>query len=83
MDDYGEVAAMPLAKLTPREIEVLRHAATGRSNADVASALGVTVHAVKFHLASIFRKLDVQNRTEAAATYLAAAPAEPPREDRQ
>jgi DNA-binding CsgD family transcriptional regulator len=56
--------------LTPRELEVLRRTATGRTNADVATELGVTVHAVKFHLASIFRKLDVHNRTEATAMYL-------------
>jgi DNA-binding CsgD family transcriptional regulator len=58
--------------LTPREFEVLHRTATGRTNADVAADLGVSVHAVKFHLASIFRKLQVHNRTEAAAWYLAA-----------
>jgi DNA-binding CsgD family transcriptional regulator len=63
-----------IANLTPRELEVLRRTATGRTNADVATELGVTVHAVKFHLASIFRKLDVHNRTEAAAMYLTLVP---------
>ena len=62
-----------LGRLTPREVDVLRRAATGRTNADVAADLGVTVHAVKFHLASIFQKLDVHNRTQAAAWYLASA----------
>jgi DNA-binding NarL/FixJ family response regulator len=76
MNDDGRPIAAPLSELTPREIDVLRQAATGRSNADVAAALGVSVHAVKFHLASIFRKLHVHNRTEAAATYLAAMPDE-------
>jgi DNA-binding CsgD family transcriptional regulator len=56
--------------LTVREEEVLRRTSVGETNAQVAVALGVTVHAVKFHLASIFRKLDVHNRTEAAAVYL-------------
>jgi DNA-binding CsgD family transcriptional regulator len=62
-----------ISDLTPRELEVLRRTATGRTNADVATELGVTVHAVKFHLASIFRKLEVHNRTEAAALYLGLA----------
>lgn len=60
----------PLAQLTAREEEVLRRTSLGHTNAQVAAALGVTVHAVKFHLAAIFRKLDVRNRTEAAAVYL-------------
>lgn len=57
--------------LTPRELEVLDLAASGLTNADVAGRLSVSVHAVKFHLASIFRKLHVANRTEAAALYFA------------
>jgi DNA-binding CsgD family transcriptional regulator len=57
-------------KLTVREEQVLRRTSSGQTNAQVAAALGLTVHAVKFHLASIFRKLNVHNRTEAAAFYL-------------
>jgi DNA-binding CsgD family transcriptional regulator len=60
-----------LSRLTSREREVLRRAALGDTNMQIATALGVTVHAVKFHLASIFRKLEVGNRTRAAAVYLA------------
>lgn len=60
-----------LGLLTPRESEVLRRAAVGRTNMQVALDLGITVHAVKFHLASVFRKLEVRNRTEAAAAFLA------------
>jgi two-component system nitrate/nitrite response regulator NarL len=59
-----------LRRLTPRELEVLHATATGRTNAGVAADLGISVHAVKFHLASIFRKLDVHNRTEAAVAFL-------------
>jgi DNA-binding CsgD family transcriptional regulator len=61
-----------LAALTAREREVLRRTARGETNAQIAANLGVTVHAVKFHLGSIFRKLGVGNRTTAAAVYLAA-----------
>ena len=55
--------------LTRRETEVLRHASLGRTNAQVAVEIGASVHAVKFHLASVFRKLGVSNRTEAALAY--------------
>jgi DNA-binding CsgD family transcriptional regulator len=55
--------------LTAREREVLALTSDGATNTEVAAKLGLTVHAVKFHLASIFRKLGVSNRTEAAALY--------------
>jgi DNA-binding CsgD family transcriptional regulator len=58
------------ASLTRRETEVLQRAAQGQTNAEVAAALGITIHAVKFHLNSIFRKLGVRNRTQAAAALL-------------
>jgi DNA-binding NarL/FixJ family response regulator len=57
-------------RLTPREVEVLGLVASGLTNAEAASRLGVGVHAVKFHLAAIYRRLGVANRTEAAVTYL-------------
>jgi DNA-binding CsgD family transcriptional regulator len=70
--DAGTDAYRPVfAALTEREQEVLRRAATGETNMQIAAALGVTIHAVKFHLGSIFRKLGVTNRTSAAAIYLA------------
>jgi len=47
----------------------------GLTNEQVAARLHVTVHAVKFHLASIYRKLGVTNRTEAAVVYLRAGAA--------
>jgi DNA-binding NarL/FixJ family response regulator len=52
--------------LTPREIEVLRLAAEGHSNADVAGLLWVTEQTVKFHLSNIYKKLEISNRTEAS-----------------
>jgi DNA-binding CsgD family transcriptional regulator len=65
-----------LALLTAREAEVLRATAVGRTNVEVAGDLGISVHAVKFHLASVFRKLGVKNRTEAAVAFLSAASAD-------
>ena len=62
--------ATRIAALSPRENEVLELAARGLHNADIAARLELTVHAVKFHLASIYRKLNVTNRTEAAVYYL-------------
>ena len=63
----------PRTILSNREVEVLDLTCRGLTNAEVAGKLSVTVHAVKFHLASIYRKLGVTNRTEAAVVYLAAA----------
>jgi DNA-binding CsgD family transcriptional regulator len=62
--------AHALPSLTRREREVLRRIAVGETNAQIATGLGITVHAVKFHLGSVFRKLDVPNRTMAASVYL-------------
>ena len=66
-------APVPLDSiLSRREHTVLDLTAQGFTNAAVARDLGITVHAVKFHLASIYRKLGVANRTQAAAVYLRA-----------
>ena len=56
-------------RLTPRESEVLELLSHGYPNGEIARRLDVTVHAVKFHLTSIYRKLEVANRTEAAAAF--------------
>ena len=42
----------------------------GLSNSQIATRLGLSIHAVKFHLASVYRKLGVANRTEAAVALL-------------
>lgn len=67
-----------LTLLTAREVQVLQFTSQGQSNAQVAGDLGVSVHSVKFHLASIYRKLGVRNRTEAAAAYLNLVNSRPP-----
>ena len=69
MQHRSDIAAVAIERLTAREVEVLRRTSMGRTNADVAEQLGISVHAVKFHLASIFRKLGVHNRTEADAAF--------------
>jgi DNA-binding CsgD family transcriptional regulator len=59
--------------LSPRELEVLAITSAGCSNTEIAKRLNVTVHAVKFHLGSVYRKLGVSNRTEAAIAFLESA----------
>jgi DNA-binding NarL/FixJ family response regulator len=59
----GEVDS---AGLTRREREILRLVAEGGTNGEVARRLWVTEQTVKFHLANIFRKLEVTNRTQAS-----------------
>jgi DNA-binding NarL/FixJ family response regulator len=58
--------------LTRRETEVLDAAALGLTNPEIAERLAVSVHAVKFHLAAIYRKLGAANRTEAVVVHLRA-----------
>lgn len=61
-----------IESLSPRETTVLEMTSQGLKNGEIAERLEVSVHAVKFHLASIYRKLGVANRTEAAVAYLRA-----------
>ena len=56
--DFGE-------HLTTREAEVLRLAAKGKNNRDIAAELGVGVRTVKGHLMNVFDKMHVNSRTEA------------------
>ncbi len=54
-----------LQALTPREIEVLGMLALGLGNKTIAKKLGISEHTVKFHVSSIFTKLNASTRTEA------------------
>ncbi len=51
--------------LTNRETEVLNLLSKGLANKQIAMALGISEHTVKFHVSSIYTKLNVTNRTEA------------------
>jgi DNA-binding CsgD family transcriptional regulator len=55
--------------LTKREIECLYGCGQGKTNAQIAKALGLSARTVEHYLASAVRKLDAKNRTE--AVYLA------------
>lgn len=56
----------PLAALSPREREVLRRLAQGRSNKEIAAVLGLAVETVKGHVSDILATLHVADRTQAA-----------------
>jgi NarL family two-component system response regulator LiaR len=58
-------ATVPYEDLTPREIEVLRHLALGRSNKEIADALSIGDETVKTHVGNVFSKLQVENRAQA------------------
>jgi DNA-binding NarL/FixJ family response regulator len=63
----SESESEPLSRgpLTDRESEVLGLLAKGLANKQIAVALRISEHTVKFHVSSIYTKLNVTNRTEA------------------
>jgi DNA-binding NarL/FixJ family response regulator len=58
-----------LTNLSRRETEILGLLAQGQSNKEIARHVGLQEITVKVHLSSIYRKLDVRNRVEAALHY--------------
>ena len=61
------LTAQPSLDLTAREREVLTLLAEGASNKLIGRRLGISVHTVKYHVASILEKLDATGRTDAVA----------------
>ncbi|GJE41195.1 Response regulator protein VraR [Methylobacterium soli] len=57
---------MTVHKLSPREIDVLKHLAGGASNKIIARACDLAEATVKIHVKNVLRKLKTQNRTQAA-----------------
>ena len=64
----GVVAGQGGAGLTPRELEVLRLVAAGRSNSQIAGELFISPKTASVHVSNILAKLGVHTRVEAAAT---------------
>ncbi|MFI7104412.1 response regulator transcription factor [Streptomyces sp. NPDC050161] len=62
----------PHAKLTDREVQVLTAIVKGMSNRRIGRELRISEHTVKAHIRSIFTKLRVASRTQAAITALQA-----------
>lgn len=61
------VALSHAPRLSPREREVLRLVAAGKSNKEIGAELNVTERTVKFHVTAIFNKLGAENRAQAVA----------------
>jgi two-component system, NarL family, response regulator len=61
---------MPDSELSAREQEVLSLLASGKSNKDIASTLGISESTVKCHVSAILLRLNVSDRTEAVVTAL-------------
>lgn len=67
--EYGRLqsaAALSELALTNRELEILRYIVEGMSNKEIANALFISEKTVKNHITSLLRKLDVEDRTQAA-----------------
>ena len=62
-----------IASLTPSQLKILVGLQQGRLNKQIAFDLGVTEATIKAHLTSVFRKLGVQNRTQAVIAAQALA----------
>lgn len=62
----AEPPAQPLEPLTDREEEVVLAVAAGRTNAEIADALHISLSTTKTHLAAVMRKLGARNRVEIA-----------------
>jgi DNA-binding NarL/FixJ family response regulator len=85
--DLGAGPDEPLSRLTPREAEVLRLLAEGKTNRDIGLALTLSLSTVKTHVEHILDKLNVADRTAAAVRaselgMLLAAAARPQRRRR-
>ena len=61
------LASSRAPRLSPRETEVLRLVAAGRSNKEIAAELRISERTAKFHVTSILTKLGAENRAQAAA----------------
>ena len=65
-----EAASAPGPVLSPREVEILGCVVEGLSNKEVANRLGISKYTVGNHINNIFRKLGVNDRTQAAVAAL-------------
>lgn len=61
-----DLAVKNRKKLTERELEVLKLIILGKSNTEIAKDLSISVHTAKAHVCSIFQKMDVEDRVQAA-----------------
>ncbi|CAM3221767.1 LuxR family transcriptional regulator [Paracoccus aminovorans] len=62
--------ALRLKRLSPRQIEILDWLSRGKTNAEIALITDMSRRTVDYHVAEIIHKLDVVNRTQAAAVFM-------------
>ena len=62
----SESAELKIDALTKREMEVLKEMSVGKFNRDIAKEMKISERTVKNHISSIFKKLEVTDRTQAA-----------------
>jgi DNA-binding NarL/FixJ family response regulator len=62
----GKAPSQPIDALTAREEQVLLSVARGRTNAEIATELHISLSTVKTHLGSLMAKLGARNRVEIA-----------------
>ena len=72
--DGNGASSRNVAHLTLRELEILAYLPAGKSNREIATLLFISESTVKAHLTSLFAKLGVSNRTEAALVALGVFP---------
>ena len=65
--ELDRLAGLSPRGLSPRELEVLRHLAGGRTNRDIAEELGISERTVDRHVSNLYTKLDVSTRAAATA----------------
>jgi LuxR family maltose regulon positive regulatory protein len=63
--DTAAQKSASMEELTPQEVKVLKELASGKSNKEIARAVGRAPETVKYHLKNIFTKLSVERRTQA------------------
>lgn len=61
---------VPGETITPREREVVRHLARGRSNKEIANELSIGEETVKSHVSNLLAKLEAENRAQAVVQAL-------------
>ncbi len=72
--DIESGASSIISLLTDKEIETLNLISEGKSNKEIAGLLCISIETVKSHLRTIYKKLNVKSRTEAAILFLKPRP---------
>lgn len=74
MGATGQPPDNPITRLTPRQRQVLRLLAAGRTNPEIARALGISLAGAKWHVSEVLSRLGVTSRIEAAQSTARTVP---------